>query len=108
MALTIIAENTRAAAVGSEHTLVTDTTGKTYVLVVDTSNMVNGDELELRIYTKVRTGSTERLASFGLFANVQTEPNKYSIPIPADVSFKATLKQTNGSARSFDWKVLAL
>lgn len=105
---TVIAEGTQTAVIGTEHTLATDTTGKTYLLVVDGGNNANGDTLELRIYTKVRSTSTERLAYYEAFSNVLGEPNLYSVPVPADVSFKATLKQTAGTGRDFDWKVLAL
>jgi hypothetical protein len=108
MALGVVAQNTQAATVGTEHTLATDTTGKTYVLVVDLGPLAAGDVVELAIYTKVRSTSTERLAYFATYANVQDEPNKYSVPVPADVSFKATLKQTAGTGRSFDWKLLSL
>lgn len=107
MALTIIGSGTITAS-GSEQALVTDTTGKAYVLVVDTANMALGDELILRIYTKVLSGSTERLAYVGNFQHVQSEPNKYSAPVPADVSFRATLHQITGSGKAYDWKVISL
>lgn len=70
--MTIIAEGTQAAVVGTEHTLVTDTTGKVYVLIVDAGAMVGGDVLELRVYTKVRTGGVSRLAlPAASYSNVQ-------------------------------------
>lgn len=107
----VIGQNDQAATVGTEHTLVTDTplTGKTYVLIVDTGAMVDGDTLELRVYTKVRTGGTSRVA-YGpkSWSNAQAEPQKYSVPVPADVEYQATLKQTEGTGRTFPWKVVAL
>lgn len=108
MALSVIANGTQTATVSTEHTLNTDTTGKTYILAVDTGNMVLGDELVLKIYTKVISSGTERLAYVGNFQHNQSEPNKYSVPVPANYSFKATLQQTAGTSRAFDWAVLAL
>jgi hypothetical protein len=108
MAFTNLGSGTQSAAVGTEHTLVTDTTGHTCIFVVDTVNMVNGDVLELRLYTKVLSGGAESLAYSGSFAHAQAEPVKYSVPVPADVSIKATLKQTAGTSRNFDWKLLGL
>jgi hypothetical protein len=105
---TSIASGTQAATVGTEHTLATDTTNKTYVLAVDAGAMVNGDELELRLYTIVLSAGTERLAFYAKFPNVQASPQLYSPPVPADISCKATLKQTAGTGRSFPWKLLSV
>ncbi len=105
---TVIASGTQTATIGTEHILATDTTNKTYVLVVDTGAMVDGDVLELRIYTIVLSAGTERVAYVIEYDNLQGEPQKYSVPVPADISFKATLKQTAGTGRAFPWKVLSL
>lgn len=108
MAIAEVASGTQAATINTEHSLATSTTGKTYVLVVDTANMANGDELELRIKTKVLSGSTARLAYFASYAHVQGAPNKYSVPVPANRSIEATLKQVAGTGRNFDWALLSL
>lgn len=108
MAIAVVDSGTQTATVDTEHTLDTDTTGKTYVLVVDTGAMVNGDTLELRLKTKVLSGGTSRVAYLGIFENVQGEPNKYSIPVPANIEIVATLKQTAGTGRDFPWALLSL
>jgi len=105
---TIIAEGTQAATVGTEHTLDEETTAHTYVLVVDASNLASGDVLELRLYSKVRAASTQNVAYYATFSGAQSQPNKYSVPIPITEDVKATLKQTAGVGRSFDWQLLAL
>lgn len=98
----------QTAIIGTEHTLGTAITAAgIYQLVVDCTNMVAADVLELRIYTKCKSGSTERLAFYATYSNAQNELNKYSVPLPADVSFKATLKQTAGTGRVFDWNILS-
>ena len=108
MALAVVASGTQTATVTTEHTLATSTTGKTYVLVVDAVAMVKGDYLELRIKTKVLAGGAEGLAYYAAYANVQGEVIKYSIPVPANISCVATLKQTAGTSRNFPWSLLSI
>lgn len=108
MALAVVASGTQSATINTEHSLATSTTGKTCVLAVNTANMANGDELELRIKTKVLSGSTAQLAYFASYAHVQGVPNKYSVPVPANQSIEVTLKQVAGTGRSFEWALLSL
>ena len=108
MAISVIASGTQSATVNTEHSLATSTTGKTYIFVVNTTNMVNADELELRIKTKVLTGSTAALAYYAAYAHVQATPVKYSVPVPANWSCEVTLKQTAGTSRNFEWSLLSL
>lgn len=108
MALTVIADGSQTATISTEHDLATDTANHTYVLVVDAAAMVLGDILELRLYTKVRSGGTERLAYVISYQHVQGEPAKYSPPVPANIHLRATLKQTAGTGRAFPWSLLAL
>ena len=106
---TSISTNTLTAD-GTEQNLATDTGNKNYVLVVDLAAMVNGETVELKIYTICRASGTERLAYFSTFVNVQSEPIKYSVPVPADISIRATLKQTAyvSAYKTFPWKLLSL
>lgn len=106
-----VSSSTQTTVIGTEHTLATDTTNKVYVLVVDTAAMVGGttpDLLELRVYTIALTSGTERLAYIATYAGPQTELIKYSPPVPADISFRATMKQTQGTVHAYPWKVLSL
>ena len=107
MALIEESGGTQTATVTTEHTLATLTNVKTYVLVVDTSAMVAGDELELRVYTKTRSGNASQLAWIFSYAHAQEELNKYSLPVPANIEAKFTLKQTAGTSRNFIWAVLS-
>lgn len=108
MAIAVIASGTQTAVITTEHSLATSTTGKTYVLVVDTINMVAGDVLELRAKTKVLVGSTAHLAYLATYAHAQIAPNKYSVPVPANQSIEVTLKQTAGTGRNFEWALLSI
>lgn len=99
-------------ATGAEDTLASTTamsSGGTLVLVVDTTNMADGDVLELRAYHG-KNGGSDRLAYYASFSNAQTDALKISIPVPvhANGRYKATLKQTAGTNRSYDWWITEL
>lgn len=101
------ASGSQTATVTTEHTLGSEiTVAGTYMLVVDTANMVNGDTLELRVKTKCKSGSSAVLHQLATFADVQVTPNKYSMPVPIDTGVTFTLKQTTGTGRAFPWNVL--
>lgn len=89
---------TQGAVVATEHTLATNTTNKTFVLAVDTANMKDVDVVTLRLKTKILSGDASQLAYGATFGNIQGEPNKYSVPVPANIELVATLEQTAGAA----------
>jgi hypothetical protein len=106
---TSIASGTKTAD-GTEQDLATDTSNKIYRLVVDTAAMVDGETVELRIYTKCLTGGAERLAYMATYVNAQAEPMKYSMEVPADIHIRASLTQTAfvTAYKDFPWKLLSL
>lgn len=106
MAVASAATGTQTAVIDTEHTLATETTAGTYILVVDTANMVLGDSVTLRIKTKYASGGTSRLAYIQTYAHAQIDLVKYSIPIPVDTEIVCTLKQTAGTGRDFPWNLL--
>ena len=99
---------TQTATVTTEHTLATITTAGTFVLLVDTNAMVLGDELILRIKTKVTSGGTTRLAYEGGCGGVQGDPVKISIPVRSFYEVVMTLEQAAGTGRSFPWEIIEL
>lgn len=107
MTWTLDSSGTQTAVVGTEQTLATDTNNGTFYLQVRCNNLVNGDVVELRIYTETLTGGTLELT---WKTTVGPSPPPCFViaspPQPSDISIKFTLKQTAGTARAFDWKVL--
>lgn len=91
---------------GTEQTLATSTSNATFQPKVDLSNMAIGDAVELRIYTKVLTGSTLHQCWKGTYANVQVNPVAIGPMLASDFSYKLTLKQTAGTDRNYDWSLL--
>mgnify|MGYP003481766265 FL=1 len=108
MAVTLEASGTQSATLDTEHTLTTETGVEVFELVVDLAAMVNGDITILRIYEKCLTGGTERLAFQATYAHTQSTNIVHSVPVPSDISWKATLEQTDGTGRSYPWKVLSI
>jgi len=105
-----VQNGTQAATIGTEHALGGDIAAPgTYILVVNTANMVNGDVVELRAKTKVLPGGAAGAYLLATYAHVQGDPVKMSIPVPSPYSLACTLKQTAGAAgRSFEWNILGL
>lgn len=74
--------------------------------------MVAGDILELRIYKKVLTGGTLRVAYKVSYSDAQPADDVYKISVPFSndlveaASARCTLKQTAGTGRAFPWKVI--
>ena len=107
---TLVASGTQTAVIGTEHTLSTDTSNGNFVFKVDANAMASGDTLELRIYDVVLASGVSRVAYFSKFTDAQGADDKIkvSVPVPANIEFKATLKQTAGTGRAFPWSVLKL
>jgi len=112
MAVTAQSTGTQTATVGTEHTLLDVAVAGTFTLHVDANAMVAGDVLELRVYQIVLTGGTRRVAYFGQYPDAQSPDDqiKISVPISNELtdtgSLRFTLKQVQGTSRSFPWKVL--
>ena len=102
------ASGTQTAVISTEHTLNTVSTAGTFVLYVDTNAMILGDELELRVKTKVTSGGTTREFLIATYAHPQGQPIKASIPVASINEAVFTLKQTAGTGRAFDWEIVEL
>ena len=112
MTVTVETSGSQAAVLGTEHTLHTNSGAKVFVLMVDTSSMQLADTVILRLYVMPLTGGTARVAYTSVFTHAQPdEPVKISIPLPSPgwtSAFKATLQQTEGTARSYDFAILSV
>lgn len=109
MTWALSASGTQSCTIATEFALTTDTTNATYYFECDIASLVNGDILEMRIYTMTLAGGTLRVAwksTYGPAPPVnQITP---SPPQPSDQSLKVTLKQTAGVAKSVPWKLLRI
>ena len=104
---TLETSGSQTAVIGTEHTLATLTTAKTFVVTVDTINMAAGDTVELRVYSTVLVAGTSRVVYYGAYQHAQGSPIKVSVPVVSHTEWHATLKQTAGTGRVFPWNVLS-
>lgn len=98
---------TSALTIGTETTLGSAvTSAATLQGLIDVSNLANGstpDILEIRVYGKVLTGSSEKLIDLWTLTGAQVEQIKYTPIYGVLFDWKITLKQTQGTGRTFDW-----
>lgn len=113
MAVTAAGTGTQTATIGTEHTLLNVSTAGTFTLHVDLNAMAAGDTVTLRIYQKVLSGGTGRVAYAATFSNACPLDNIVQISVPISneltgtTALTFTLTQTTGTGRAFPWKVLS-
>lgn len=113
MAVTAFATGTSNSTVGTEVFLSSPNQAATYVSQILCTNMGTADVVELRWYAKTLTGGgTSDVAYYARFEGAQPADDevKISVPISTELtdtnSLRFSIKQTAGTARSFDWKIL--
>src|SRR3990167_3643988 len=107
MALTK-ASGTQTAVITTEHSLDTDADAGIYVFSVNTTNMVLGDIVELRMKTKVLTGDTAEQVYIAHFSNIPECVIVQSPPVVSMFSLEVTLKQVAGTGRAFPWSLVQI
>lgn len=109
MAVTVASSGNQTATINTEHTLLDTTTAGVYAGYVDTTNLANGDVLELRVYVKANTNATLSVVFYISLRDAQTADGLVIVtpPLMSAVDWKFTLKQTAGTGRSFQWGVFA-
>jgi hypothetical protein len=102
------ASGSATVVVGTEDVLASGTASGTYVLTLETINMADGDVLEIRGYDKPGGSATQRQVIYYSLANGQGDPGHISPPILTEGFVQFSIKQTAGTARTFNWSVLNL
>jgi hypothetical protein len=108
MAVTQHASGTQAATISTEHFLGTDpeTTAGAFQFIVDCTNMVRADSLEVRVYEKpTGSGDTAILVKIWPINNEQAEPLFVSPALMLLHGWRFSIKQTTGTGRSFKWSI---
>lgn len=85
-----------------------DTNDGVYQFFIDASALVGGatpDTLEIQVLETVKAGGTQRLIFEAVLAGVQDEPIWCSPSLVLGVGWQIQIKQTTGTARSFDWSI---
>lgn len=103
---------TSALTIGTEATIGSAiTSAGTYQLNLNVANLAGGgtpDILELRVYSKVLSGDTKALKDIWTLVGAQIVPIIYT-PIYPEVNYlEFTLKQTQGTGRTFGYNIVQL
>lgn len=83
--------------IGTETTLATNTNNGTFVFSAGTPNMINGDEVIFRVYTKILSGGSHAIEWWGAYADVQDVVNKVAPYVASDISLQCTIQQIGGT-----------
>lgn len=108
MAITEHASGTRTAGTPPEGGFTAlgtsgDTTDGVYQFFIDCSNMANGDSIDIQVLEKVISSGTSRVIFTETLSNAQSDPIWASPSFVFMHGWTLQLKQTAGTARSFDW-----
>lgn len=99
----------QTCTVGTEHTLASPTTNATYVFQWRLNNAVSGDIFELRALAMTLTGGTLELLWMGTYGGLAPDIDVIQAPpIASDQQVRMTVKQTAGTGRVVDWKILRI
>ena len=111
MAITEHASGTRTAGTPPEGSFTAlgtaaDTTDGVFQFMIDVSNLANGatsDAIEIQILEKVLSSGTARVVLESYLVGAQDEPIWVSPALVLMHGWTIQIKQTAGTARSFDW-----
>lgn len=110
MPISIYASGTRTAGTPPEAGYTAlgtspNTNAGVYQFFIDVSNLANGDTLEIQVLEKAISGGTQRVIYNATIANAQAEPLWVSPSIILYYGWGLQIKQSSGTARSFDWSI---
>ena len=95
----------------TEHSITTDTAGPdvdtndgVYQIFLDVSDMVAGDELQIRVYEKVGAASTQRIVYQSNLVGAQSPPIWVSPSLILIHGWDATAKAVSGTV-TLDWSI---
>lgn len=108
MAISSAASGTQTASIATEHSLTTQSTARRFQLMVNLSNLVKGDVVIIRVKVKVLSSGSAAEIVYGPFADVVATPIVVTPIIPSLYSYEATLQQTAGTGRNFEWNLIEI
>jgi hypothetical protein len=105
--------NDTLTADGTEQDIAEIADVGTFALLVDLSNLANGDVVELRAKMKISAGGDYITLFNATYAHYQGDPDfsevlKVSLPITHIHGLKYTLHQVDGTNRDFPYEIIQL
>ena len=95
---------TEWSMVNDSSTIAADTTDGVFQVFLDLSDMIAGDQLQIRIYEKVRSGSTQRIVYESILSGAQSQPIWVSPSLVLMHGWDATLDALAGTI-TVDWSI---
>lgn len=84
---------------------VADTTAGVFAAMIDLSALAAGDTFRFAVYSKCRTGDTQRLLYTAELTGAQPYPNWASPSLLLGVGWDMTLKKIAGTDRTINWRI---
>jgi hypothetical protein len=113
MAIAELYSGTEAVST-TEHSMTTDTSGPdvdttdgVFQVWLDVSDMIAGDQLQIRIYEKVRSGDTQRIVYEAVLTGAQAQPIWVSPSLILLHGWDATLDALAGTI-TVNWSIRQL
>lgn len=82
-----------------------DTTAGVFQTFIDVSDMIAGDQLQITIYEKARSGDTQRIVYRSLLTGPQSEPIWTSPALMLMHGWDVTLLTVAGTSITVNWSV---
>lgn len=90
---------------GDDTSLDAITTDGVYQCFLELNNLAAGDVFEFKIYEKVLSSSTQRLAYVATFSGAQGEPVWPGPPLMLMHGWDMSLNKISGTDRSISWSI---
>lgn len=108
MAISQQATGAQIATVGTEHTLASIADAKTFVVIVDISELVGGEFMEVLVKRKVRSVDSLKRCRSRIFSWLEGDIDGV-VQVSVDASggglYEVSLRQLNGTGRTFAWAI---
>lgn len=112
MTITVEAFTGTESVTTTEHSMTTDTAGPDadttsgiFQAFIDFNAVATGDEFEVKVYEKVRTGDTQRAIYSARVAGAQSTPVWVSPTLVLGIGWDMTLKKIAGTDRTINWRI---
>jgi hypothetical protein len=108
MPITQEASGSQTATIGTEHTLATIVTQKTFIAYVDCNGLAASEYVELKVKRDARSADATRTLHTRVVSWLEAAMTPI-IKLPADSGgggeYVVTLRQLNGTGRAFPWAI---
>jgi hypothetical protein len=76
-----------------------------YQIYLDLSDLVAGDQFELKVYEKVQSAGTQRLVDYRIFTGAQSPPHVVLPTLILMHGWDVTLKRIAGTDATIGWSI---